>query len=144
MNKDVQLINEAYEKSTSTKEYTEAVLNAPYNSKTKTGVKTLSNGIKEWWKNGLFHRDNDMPAIERADGSKQWYKNGELHRDNDMPAYVGADGTKSWYKNGQLHRDNDMPAIVRADGSKEWCKNDKFIRKETPFQGALRELGIDL
>ena len=61
-----------------------------------------------------------------------------------MPAYVGADGSKLWYKNGQHHRDNDMPAIIHADGTKEWYKNGQLIKRETPFQGALRELGIDL
>ena len=35
-----------------------------------------SDGTKEWFKNGLRHRD-DGPAIEKADGTKEWWKNGE-------------------------------------------------------------------
>jgi hypothetical protein len=35
------------------------------------------------WQDGQRHRDNDKPAIERADGSKFWLRNGQLHRDND-------------------------------------------------------------
>src|SRR3990167_7540876 len=31
--------------------------------------------------------------------SQEWRKNGVLHRDNDLPAYIWADGTQEWYKN---------------------------------------------
>src|SRR5690349_12346430 len=35
---------------------------------------------------------------------------GQLHRDNDLPAVIKANGTQKWYTRGQLHRDNDLPA----------------------------------
>lgn len=68
----------------------------------KVSIKIYISGSKYWYKNGALHRDNDLPAIERADGDKYWYKNGQHHRDNDLPAIERADGTKLWYKNGKL------------------------------------------
>ena len=47
-------------------------------------VESLS--VKKWYKDGVLHRDNDLPAIEFANGNKEWYQNGNLHRDNDLPA----------------------------------------------------------
>jgi len=35
-----------------------------------------SNGAKNWYKNGLQHRDNNLPAVERPNGEKSWYQNG--------------------------------------------------------------------
>ena len=85
-------------------------------------------GYKEWRKNGQLYRDNDLPAIERGFGTKEWYKNGQLHRDNDLPAIERPEGTKAWYKNGQLHRDNDLPAYDQFDGFKAWYKNGQLHR----------------
>jgi hypothetical protein len=48
----------------------------------------LNNGIqlwnrnKYWYKNGLFHRGNDKPAIIRSDGIKKWFINGEFIKCN--------------------------------------------------------------
>jgi hypothetical protein len=48
-----------------------------------------------------------------------WYKNGEYHRDNDLPAVICHSKQKSyWYKNGKLHRENSLPAIVSPHISK--------------------------
>ena len=83
------------------------------------------NGTKEWFLNGLHHRDNDKPAIEWIDGSKHWYKNGLRHRDNDKPAIeysVDNYCTKEWWLNGKLHRDNSH-AIEYANGTKAWVIN---------------------
>jgi hypothetical protein len=43
----------------------------------------LNNGIeylyyKQWYKNGLRHRENDKPAVEYADGGKIWYIDGKF------------------------------------------------------------------
>jgi hypothetical protein len=61
---------------------------------------TLKNYCVIFKRNGLRHRDNDLPAIIYASGTKKWYKNGELHRDNDLPALITYDGAKHWYQNG--------------------------------------------
>jgi len=29
-----------------------------------------------------------------------WYKNGNYHRENDLPAIIWYDGSLSWYKDG--------------------------------------------
>jgi hypothetical protein len=67
-----------------------------------------------------FHRENDLPAVIRADGGMEWNQDDELHRDNDMPAVVLGNGDRYWYQRGLFHRDNDLPAFVGADGSQEW------------------------
>jgi len=83
----------------------------------------LEHGNKIWRnKKDQIHRDNDLPAIIRANGTQLWYKKGKWHRDNDKPAVIHADGTQEWYKKGQLHRDNDLPAIICANGDQEWYK----------------------
>jgi len=51
-------------------------------------------------KNGLRHRDNDLPAVECDNGSKEWWVNGQLHRDNDLPAIEYITGRKEWWVNG--------------------------------------------
>ena len=56
--------------------------------------------------------------------------NGELHRDNDLPAMIKANGAKWWFKDNKLHRDNDQPAVIDADGTKYWWVDGKFIRRE--------------
>ena len=73
-----------------------------------------------YYLDGKLHRENDKPAVERADGTKEWWYNGRLHRENDKPAIECADGSKYWFYRGKLHRENDNPAIVEADGTKEW------------------------
>ena len=73
-----------------------------------------------WYKDGLLHRDNDLPAkIYRH--YKEWYKNGKKHRDNKPAIEYKKD--KRWYRNGELHRDNDLPAVIYSNGGKEWYKN---------------------
>jgi len=64
-----------------------------------------SFGHKYWYnESGEYHRDNDLPAIERSD-SKYWYKNNKIHRDNNLPAIEYANGTKFWYdENGVMFR----------------------------------------
>jgi len=84
-----------------------------------------ADGSKYYYKNGNCHRDGDLPAIEHADGTKCYYKNGNCHRDGDLPAIEHADGTKCYYKNGKCHRDGDLPAIEYANGERDYYKNGK-------------------
>jgi len=85
--------------------------------KTKPICKTYSNGIKHWYLNGKFHRE-DGPAIEHADGYKAWYLNDKCHRE-DGPAVERANGDKLWFLNDKLHKE-DGPAVEYADGDKYW------------------------
>ena len=81
------------------------------------------NGNQYWYKNGKQHRDNGLPAVICTSGSQSWYQNGKHHRDNDLPAVIFTSGTKFWYKNGKRHRDNDLPAIIYNDGTEKWWKD---------------------
>lgn len=84
-----------------------------------TGVVLRPDGTKQWFKDGLMHRDEkDGPAEVWADGTKQWRLNGFLHR-VDGPARELPSGSCSWYKDGLCHKE-DGPAVARADGTKEW------------------------
>lgn len=53
-----------------------------------------------YYKNGLLHRDEDLPAIEYANGEKHYYKNGLLHRDGDLPAIERIVWLNKYYLNG--------------------------------------------
>lgn len=89
----------------------------------------LSGGIKreEWRRDGLLHRDNDLPAKIRyhSDGvimQQTWYQNGQRHREADQPAKIRYYENKRlrlqrWYVNGRLHReqcaeDPERPATI--------------------------------
>ena len=60
------------------------------------------SGNKFWYKDGLLHRNDDLPAIEWANGDRYHYENGLLHRYGNLPAIVSAVGYKVWYVNGQF------------------------------------------
>ena len=62
------------------------------------------DGSKEWFLNGLLHRENDLPAVELSDGTKFWYLNHKLHRETG-PAVEYSDGTKQWWYLGELCAD---------------------------------------
>ena len=63
-------------------------------------------GNQYWYKNGLRHRDNDLPAIIRENGDQFWYKDGKEHRYNDLPAAIMSCGTQYCYKNGLGYKHN--------------------------------------
>jgi hypothetical protein len=95
-------------------------------------IKVGHVGNKIWYKDGVLHRDGDLPAVEWPSGTKIWYKDGKLHRDGDRPAIEWSDGSKEWYKDGVDHRDGDLPAVVHACGSKEWWYNGNMHRVGGP------------
>lgn len=70
----------------------------------------------------LLHHDDDIPAMD-AYGFKQFFKNGITHRDGDLPAIIRQDGSADYYKNGLLYRHGDMPSIIRWDGCVDCYKN---------------------
>jgi hypothetical protein len=82
------------------------------------------------YRNNVYHRDNDLPAVVYLDEYKHWYQGGLHHRDNDLPAYENNTGTKIWFKHGKVHRDGDKPAIIN-NSYKAWVKNSQFHRDET-------------
>ena len=58
-----------------------------------------NTGNTEYYKNGVLHRDGDLPAVISARGDLEYYKNGRRHRENG-PAVIRKNGVCSWYKNG--------------------------------------------
>jgi hypothetical protein len=84
----------------------------------------------EYRRFGQLHRDDDLPAVIRANGSKSWCRNGKRHRDNG-PAIIEENGTQEWYRDGKRHRDNG-PAIITPDGRQWWLRNGKLHRDDGP------------
>ena len=63
-----------------------------------------------------------MEHVKEYWGNTEYYKNGVLHRDGDLPAVISARGDLEYWKNGRRHRDNG-PAVIRKDGVCSWYKN---------------------
>ncbi|NDB85117.1 MAG: hypothetical protein EB127_20815 [Alphaproteobacteria bacterium] len=78
-------------------------------------------GNKEWYLNGLYHRE-DGPAFEGFAGGKAWYLNGYLHRKDGPAVDDQYNGELYWYINGKLHR-IDGPAIERTNGNNHYFLN---------------------
>ena len=75
----------------------------------------VSNGNKYYHKNKdytIFHRENDLPAIEYAGGGKRWMINDKYHRENG-PAVEFSNGNKEWWVN-----DKHIPATTQAEFEK--------------------------
>jgi hypothetical protein len=85
-----------------------------------------------WMRNGVLHRDNDLPAVEWAgDVRLEWWRNGRRHRDGGRPAVVThprIGNAMAWYVDGRLHRDDDLPAIEYSGGGKRWVVHGQFHR----------------
>jgi 5-methylcytosine-specific restriction endonuclease McrA len=97
--------------------------------------KIKNKEIKEYYINGMLHRDNDLPAVEIIDKVRgftlsKWYFKNELHRDNDLPSYISKNtykdksldkslSKKAWHKNDKLFRINNGPTVVQEITSKK-------------------------
>ena len=86
---------------------------------------TLDN---QFIKKVLYVPDNFTGIVEWSNGLKEWYVNGIQHR-LDGPAYISAFGTKWWYVDGKLHR-IDGPALEFVDGEKRWWIDGEEVTKE--------------
>lgn len=62
----------------------------------------INSQCKCWHKNGVYHRDNDKPAIICMNGNMYWLKNGNYHRDGNQPAIICSNGLKFWFEEGNL------------------------------------------
>lgn len=85
---------------------------------------------------GIFHRDNDLPAVIVSKNNVflyEWYYNNVHHRGGDLPAVISEDKDSGdfyneWYYHGELHRDNDLPAMIyKCDGliGEAWYYHNK-------------------
>ena len=73
-------------------------------------VKETKEG-KMYFLNGLFHRDDDLPAVIWSDGAKYWYQNGLHHRING-PAIIYSNKEKYYYINGKKYSEEDYHKII--------------------------------
>jgi hypothetical protein len=95
-----------------------------------------------WYKDGVLHRDGDLPAIIFDNGQMEWYNNGRPHRDGDKPAVMDTKGNMSWVVHGRIHRAydagvsaKDQPAVILEDGSRRWYCNDVLHRDTVDING---------
>lgn len=94
--------------------------------------KSYTNGYKDSWHNLVWPLDsrNDEPSLVLHDNS-YWYKGGVLHRDNDLPAHININGLQQWYQNGLLHRISGGPTSITDTEHiliKRWHYKDKSHR----------------
>ena len=81
-----------------------------------------------------------MEYVKEYWGITEYYKNGVLHRDGDLPAVISARGDLEYWKNGRRHRDNG-PAIIRKDGVCSFRLVAPVIRNTGRVEGSfIREL----
>jgi hypothetical protein len=101
------------------------------------------DGSKEWFQDGLIHRDYDQPAFTRPDGTRAWYQHGKNHRLGG-PAWITCDGGLRWRQHGLLHREG-APAWIDADGSYEWRLHGEIHRTDGgPAQRCIDRGAISL
>ncbi len=100
----------------------------------------IEKGSKVWYKDGVIHRDDDLPAKIDRFGIKYWYQNGKLDRPSGGPSIDYHSGLLAWYKNGLRHRDNGLPAIVYPDGTCYYYENGEKHRAALGPAGALPSL----
>jgi antitoxin component YwqK of YwqJK toxin-antitoxin module len=69
---------------------------------------------------GLLHSYEDKPSLT-YNGDLYWHKDGLLHRDNDLPSIIMNNGDKYWHINGEPSRsDISLPFIEKSDGEKHY------------------------
>ena len=60
----------------------------------------------------VLHSEDDNPAIINInDQHREWYENGLLHRDNDLPSITTKE-SNSWFFKGLMHREKRKPAYI--------------------------------
>ncbi|MEI8270277.1 MAG: hypothetical protein WCG45_02820 [bacterium] len=82
--------------------------------------------VEAWYKNGDFHRDNDLPAVIFANRNKEFWKNGRLYQFLEYP-----NGTKEWYCWNVLHKE-DGPAVIYPNGDVEYWYTGNRHRIDGP------------
>jgi len=105
-----------------------------FENRTVTGYFKTGNLIR--------HSFNDEPAIIYDNGTKYWYKDGLIHRDNNLPACIWSDGSYSFYKNGKKYwiiNDTEYYSYVKV---KEKFKNNILKLKNVNIN-ILKENNID-
>jgi hypothetical protein len=81
---------------------------------------------------GRLHRDDDLPAIEKASGFRAWFRHGvPWRKDPTLPHEIDQYGTMMWRDaDNLLHRDDDLPAYVTKTGQMKWIRHGKYWRAD--------------
>jgi hypothetical protein len=77
-------------------------------------VRINAFGDKIWHRDGVCHRDGDLPAIIRPDGTREWWQNGGIHRNNDLPAIIGVNRDQEWWQYGKKQCNKLVQKQLRA------------------------------
>jgi hypothetical protein len=101
------------------------------------------NYLKEWYKNGILHRENGPARIKSDNNGKliieEYYQNGILHSENNYPTTCRKQYhdygyySEMWYLNDKLHN-IDKPAVIIKDS------NDNFVSVEAFVNGKRHRL----
>ena len=90
-------------------------------------------GTMYWFKNGVIHRDDDLPAIINGDGSLTWCQNGKAHREGNFARMIYHEDCKQhsfhWCIKGKAHRE-DGPANIWPIPMGQWNKKHEFCLKD--------------
>lgn len=103
--------------------------------------KSITNTIKTWYNNGDYYKK--IHNYKRYDEeTKEYFKNGLRHREN-KPAYLYETykyrpiiTQEKWYKDGMLHNEDGPASILIEDETDEinnpyyYSQNDYFLNNE--------------
>jgi hypothetical protein len=67
----------------------------PFTIESKSEV---GSHIIHWFRS----RNIDFVYFRKKNGDKVWYKNGVIHRDNGLPAVIFSNGLRMWYQFGEI------------------------------------------
>ena len=82
--------------------------------------------ITDPWEKDYFERW-DVPWRKNIDVNQEWYKDGIYHRDGDKPAIRNGYGYMVWYKNGEKHRDDPDKPVCISGNQGYWIVDGKEV-----------------
>ena len=92
----------------------------------------------------ILHSFDDEPAIIFTNsGTKYWYKDGLVHRDNNLPAAIYAGGSNSLYKNDKHYWFINEEECYDIDDVYEKFKNN-ILYLPNVYVDILKDNGIDV
>jgi len=91
----------------------------------------------------ILHSFDDEPAsIWNDDDVKTWYKDGLRHRDNNLPAVIWSNGNYAFYKNGKEYWIINNKEYYYMNTIKKKFKN-KILKLKNINMTILKDNGID-
>ena len=90
----------------------------------------------------ITHSFDDEPALIFNIGTKSWYKDGLRHRDNNLPARIWSNGNYLFYKNGKKYWIINDTEYYSYKEIKEKFKNN-ILKLKNINMTILKENNID-